>query len=184
MKQIFGLVLIIGLAQASNFLINGDFEQPLDIGWQDTIVLGGYIDRSTIYEPDPDYEVMLYKSGSDGYISLFQTASIPSTNLDFSCRTKLYAYRNTPGDWAGSGIIVTYLDDLENQLGETRICYYTADCPWTNSPYLHLIVVTDNDWHDYAFNIDEELTNLSGVNAAEIAKIRVAVFDTTQFCDS
>jgi hypothetical protein len=44
---------------------------------------------------------------------------------------------------------------------------------------MHLIEVQDTMWHDFAFNIDYELDNLSGITASEIAKIGIALFDTT-----
>jgi hypothetical protein len=45
----YAIVFIVfsGLLLADNLLTNGDFEQELDIGWQESMTAAGVIDRAT-----------------------------------------------------------------------------------------------------------------------------------------
>lgn len=189
MNKYFTIILIIlmiaGIAFAGNLLTNGDFEQELDVGWQQsTLDIPFTIERETYFDQDPNYEVLVLKTSSNGFVSLYQVVDIPNTDIDFSGTAKMFAFANLPGDWAGAAVIISYIDESDAVLGETRICTYTTDSPWVDSPTLHLIVASDANWHDYSFNIDDELTNLSGVNPLDIKKLQIAVFDTSTICDS
>jgi len=185
MKQyLIALFIVVGFMSAGNFLLNGDFEQPLNTGWMQ-VTSGSYItiDRNTSYEPDPDYEVYASKGAGNGYAKLYQVVDIPtSLNLfNFSIKAKLYAYDNNADTlcWAAASVIVSYLNSSGSCLGETRICMWTAPCPWQNTSTIHLINVSDSLWHNYGFNIATELTNLPGVNPASVKKIAVSLYDTT-----
>ncbi|OPX17930.1 hypothetical protein BXT86_03835, partial [candidate division WOR-3 bacterium 4484_100] len=120
-KKILIIALIpVGFLLAENLITNGDFEAPLNTGWvQDSY--GSYItiNRATNYDPDPDYEVYAEKGPGSGYINLYQSVDIPSTDLDFSVNAKLYAYDNNADTlcWAGSAVIIRYLNDLGARLG-------------------------------------------------------------------
>jgi hypothetical protein len=116
-------------------------------------------------------------------VRVFQVFTIPSTDLDFAANLKLYAWDNDPADpWAGAALIVSYHDDFENMLGETFICAFSDNCPWTNTPTRHLITVSDSSWHPYSFNIDTELSNLPGVDPADIKKVKVSLYTQTYHC--
>ncbi len=183
MRIIIPGILMIGLASAGNWLINGDFEEELTMGW--TATQGGsYIslDRETNYDPDPDYELRAEKGSGNGYIRVFQISDITTPNeFNFSVNTKLYAYDNNADTltYAGAAVIVSYLSAGGELLGETRICQFTAPCPWQNTPTCHLIIATDSLWHNYSFNLQTELGNLPGVNPANVKKIEIAFYDTT-----
>ncbi|MEO0077250.1 MAG: hypothetical protein ABIK19_06250 [candidate division WOR-3 bacterium] len=182
---VFGV--LFNWAIAGHLLTNGDFEQPLNIGWYSSFGLpGAYdtIDRQTYFDPDPDYEARV-KKYDEMYAKLYQTVNVPTTDLDFSINAKLYAYEYTPGSgyWAAAAVCLRYLGANNNLLGETRIFHKTASCPWTNSSTIHLIHVTDpNNWYNYSFNLNNELANLPGVNAHNIKKIQVVLIDTTNGC--
>jgi hypothetical protein len=165
-------------------VLNGDFEQPLATGWDEIIGAASYsISRSTHYDPDPDYEAQVSQGTGSGYVRLFQIFTVPSTDLDFAANLKLYAWDNSSGPWAGAALIVSYHDDFENLLGETYICAYSADCPWTNTSTRHLIVASDSSWHPYSFNLASELfANLPGVNGADIKKIKISLYTQTYHC--
>ncbi len=186
-KYLIILLLIIDLCSAGRFLTNGDFEQPLNIGWTQSIVTattGDTIDRATDYDADPDYEVKVKKYDAVS-AQIYQTVNVPTTDLDFSATAKFYAVEYTPTAtyWAAAAICLRYLDQNNNLLGETRICYKTPHCPWTNSNTLHLIVeMFPNMWANYSFNLNNELTNLPGVNPSNIRKVQVALLDTTNGC--
>ncbi len=182
------LALIIGLCGANNYVVNGDFELPLTNGWTQYSSNGyGGITRGTTYHPDPDYEAYVYRQGSGGlgtgYEKLHQTfdVTIPLSHVDFNGSVKLDAWDNG-SSWAGAACALFYLNENGNTLGVTRICRESAGCPWANTSIQHLIYASDTFWHDYSFNIDDELQNLSGVDPSNVAKITVALIDTAYNC--
>jgi hypothetical protein len=176
------LIIIIGLGSASTLLENGAFEQELSTGWLSyTFSALDTVTRGTGYDGDPDFELYVYRDFGSGYCKVWQTVDIPTTDLSFSVNAKLWAYDNDADTlcWAAAAIQVFYLNQSGAILGETRIGYKTAPCPWASTSTLHLIDVADNNWHNYAFNINAELANLPGVTPSMVKKIQVAAFDTT-----
>lgn len=178
------LVLLIGICGATNYITNGDFEQEFTNGWLQSIYgTAVTITRGTGYDPDPDYEAYLYKgTGTSGHAMLYQTVDIPTIHIDFSVQLKCNAWDNYTGAWAAAGVIVGYLDESNVFLGDTRICMYSPDCPWQNSATCHIIDVNDTQWHDYEFNINEELANLPGIDPLEVKKIKVTLIDSVIYC--
>lgn len=184
MKKLLVLTVIIcsGLFGA-NLLTNGAFEQPLSTGWlQATSGVNVTINRATTYDPDPDYEAYVYKGSGSGYARLYQVVDIPSTDIDFSVNAKLYAWDNHASAWTGACLLISYLNESNSLLGATRICARSQGCPWNNSSTHHLINAVDSLWHNYAFNIDDELTNLPGVTPSAIKKIQISLLDSTYHC--
>jgi hypothetical protein len=187
MRYCLVLALIISIGSASNYVTNGDFEQDLTVGWfQANNGTGITITRGTTYDPDPDYEVNLYKYGTGttgmGHATIYQVADIPTRNIDLSFDAKMTAYDNYVGIWAASGVFVGYMDASSNMLGETRIYYATDECPWMNSATQHLIPVTDNNWHSYSINVADELIYMPGIDPSQVSKIKVTVIDTMVSC--
>lgn len=175
------LSLMIGFNTAQ-YVVNGDFEQDLNTGWKQVLNgAGASITRSTTFDPDPNYEVRVGKSSGGGYALLSQTISVPTTDLVFSANAKIYAVATSTA-WAGSALILKYLDQNGNVLGETRICAKTGYCPWANSPTMHLIIVPDSQWHNHSFNVNTELANLTAVNPDNVKNIEIALFDSTYDC--
>jgi hypothetical protein len=182
MHRYLALLLLAVFGSASVLITNGDFEQDLNTGWDQTLSgASASILRGTTYDPDPDYEAYAYKGTGDGYAKLYQTAYIPTTDLEFSIWVKLIASSNSTTCWAGAAFVITYMDDSGDMLGETMICRATSASTWSNSPTRHLITAADTFWHEYSFNIDTELQNLSGINAADVARIEVSLYG---FADS
>ena len=177
----------MGYASAAVLLTNGDFEEALAVGWTQTIQGENYydtLDRGIDFDPDPDYEARVKKYDAS-YAKLFQVVNIATTDLEFHASARLYAYEYNPATtyWAAAALVISYLDDDNNVLGETRICHLSPHCPWTGSDYIHIIETTDPyNWYEYSFNIDDELANLPGVIPADIASIGIAVYDTTNGC--
>lgn len=169
-------LLLATLASASVLITNGDFEQDLSAGWTQTIYgTAATITRGSGYDPDPDYEVYVYKGTGTGHAKLHQTAYIPTTDLDFSAALKLYASSNSTTCWAAAALVIAYLDEEGELLGESMICAKSTACTWTNSPTRHIITPADSFWHDYAFNINAELEYLSGIVPGEIKQIQIAL---------
>lgn len=170
-------MFFVTLVFSWDLVTNGDFEQPLAVGWQqNTSGTNCVIDRQTSYDPDPDYEVQVYKGTGTGYARLYQAVTVATTDLDFSADLKLIATTTSSTCWAGAALVIGYLNAAGSLLGETMICRRTPACPWTNSPTRHLIDATDTLWHNYAFNINAELANLPGVDPAGIAEIEIALY--------
>jgi hypothetical protein len=169
--------MLVSIAAASNYIQNGDFEQALNVGWTQIMAGGGTtINRGTTYHPDSDYEIYVYKAtGTTGYAQLWQIAEIPTCNIDLTFSAKLYAWDNYNGAWAGAAVRIEYLDDSDVSLGETRVCRWSYDCPWTNAADCHIIQVADSNWHDYDFNLLDELNNVPAVNPDEVAKIKITL---------
>jgi len=188
MNKYLILLLIIGFCSASHLLVNGNFEQPLSVGWLSSIgsqSTSDTIDQQTYFQPDPDYEVRVRKYDAT-HAKLYQTVDIPTTDLDFSVDANLYAYEyNTAATyWAAAAVCLRYLGQNGNLLGETRIAHRSMHCSWTSSSYLHIInVSTGNAWQSFTFNVAQELTtNLPLVNQQSIKKIDVVLLDTTNGC--
>jgi hypothetical protein len=183
MARFVVLFCIILYASAYNYVVNGDFEQPFAQGWQESYngaeVL---LSRDTLYDPDPDYEAYIYKGGSSGYVRLSQDVAIPLIELTFFVNAKILADDNNVGAWSGAAVVLAYLDGNDTVLGETRIYQGSEGCPWVNSQTLHLIPAPDTNWNNYTFNLIDELTNVPAVIPSEIKKIRVALYDTTEWC--
>jgi hypothetical protein len=141
------------------------------------------INRSTAYGSGSGYAVMVLKDSiyCGGMTKLFQTVEIPTTDLSFSVKAKLYAWANTADTllWAGAAVVVYYKNAAGSTLGETRIIRKSIRCPWTSTSILHLIYAADENWNTYSFNIQTELANLPGVNPTQVKYITVAAFDST-----
>ena len=178
------LLIIIGFCSAGHLLTNGNFEQPLNIGWSQTIGTQGTadtIDRML----DILNNVARVKKYDATHAILCQTVSVPTTDLEFSIAANLYAheYNSTATYWAAAAVCLRYLDNNNVLLGETRITYKTPHCPWTQSNTLHIISeMFQNTWNNYSFNVNAELANLTGVNPIDVKKIQVAIIDTTNGC--
>ncbi|UCC11289.1 MAG: hypothetical protein JSW02_08005 [candidate division WOR-3 bacterium] len=184
MRRYLLLVVIIGLCSASNYITNGDFEAALTTGWTQQ-QYGTYITitRGTTYDSDPDYEVFLSKGTGTGYAMIHQTAEIPTLNLDISFNAKLKAWDNYVGAWSAAAVQINYLDATNTVLGDTRVCRFSQDCLWSNSSTRHLIMAPDENWHNYQFNILDELeNNLPGIDLQAVDKIQVILIDSTWYC--
>lgn len=177
MHRYLTLLLLVALGSSSVLITNGDFEELLTVGW--SMTLNGAntsISRQTGFDPDPDYEAYAYKGTGDGYTKLYQMTYIPTTDLEFSVSLKVYASSNSTTCWAAGAFVISYLNDTGDVLGESMIYYASSACTWTNTPTRHLMPAADSNWHDYSFNINTELTNLSGINPLNVACIEVALY--------
>ncbi len=186
MQRYFVLIAILSIGMAGMLLTNGDFEQPFTEGWLKT--KSGFntaFERATNYDPDPDYEVYVYKGSDHGYARLYQITNMgdmPVAEIDFSVQAKLYAYDNDPEAFTGAAVELMYLDGAGGYLGNTKICARSTQCPWTNTSTQHIIPASGSGWYNYAFNINDEIGNLPGVNPADVKKIQVSLLDSTYHC--
>ncbi len=183
MRKFLALLFIIGLTQASVLLTNGDFEQPLNTGWYESTSGGNaVVDRATNYDTDPDYEARSLVNNGSGTAQLWQVVNIPTTDLQFAVKAKLYAWDNNADTLccAGAAVIISYLDESGSLLGDTKICRFSEPFPWANSSTSHLIIASNTNWNNYSFNINDELNNLSGVNPQDVKKIKITLYAKTE----
>ena len=180
---LLAIVMLAGTqVSALELVVNGQFEQDLSLGWNQSVAgTGALANRGTTYHPDDDYEGHCYKPTGSGYGSLEQTIPIPSTDLEFSVDAEFYSMA-TSSAWAVSAVLISYLDESGFALGKTAICAPTANCPWTGSKRFHMIPAAVNVWETYSFNVANELGNLSGVDPAAVKKIGVELLAYVADC--
>ncbi len=165
-------------AAQGNLLTNGDFEQPLTVGWSQEFddSQGSYvITRDTTLQPDPDFEVRIYKY-LRYYARLKQTVAVPGTNVRFSGAAKLVATKGpTSGYYAYAAIILEYQNAGGEVLGRTWIMKKIGDFNPQNTPTQHYILTISDVWENYGFVLADELANLPGINPRDISRVSVVV---------
>ena len=86
------ILALAGPAAAGELLVNGDFEQPLDVGWIDTakVEVGTFLfERAdTFGQPTPGYAAKAYKMLAR-YASLYQTVDVADVDLTLSFDARL-----------------------------------------------------------------------------------------------
>jgi len=180
------LILILGLAAGATpaapsqaaiplheTLTNGDFSKPLAQGWatQTDDIIG---EHSVTATQEKGAVVLKEMCGN---ATLVQDIKLTTTNLVFSTRAWFSCQATNPTYYATTSVLLGFLDADGKQLGKTRI-YSAAGTPsWKTSNTLHLIAVADTGkWQDYSLNLGEELsTNLKGVDAAKVKRLRVSL---------
>jgi uncharacterized protein (DUF779 family) len=178
---VLSLVALTGLGLGTELLVNGDFEQPLDVGWTDTVVSAAgsaNFERSdTLGQPSPGFAVRVYKYLAS-YASLSQTVDVPDVNLALSFDGRLSIGGGSSTCWPVAAVIVRYLDASATSLGNTRIYLHDQYCTWATSDTQSLIdITTPGVWTPYSLDIASELsTHLSGINPASVSKLKVELF--------
>jgi hypothetical protein len=181
--SLFALLLMLaGPAAADELLMNGDFEQALDVGWTDTVELSAGLyafERSdTFGQPTSGYAAKVYKTLAY-YASLRQTVDVPSADLTLSFDGRLKIGDGSSTCWPVASFWVRYADASGLELGNTRICLSSVYSTWAKSDTVSLIEITDTTgaWHNYTLNLMEELTTkLPGIDPAAVKKITIDLF--------
>ena len=175
-------LLLAGAAAADEFLVNGDFEQPLDVGWTDTVMSSAgtfaFSREDTFGQPTPGYAAKVHKYLAK-YASLRQTVDVPNPDLTLNFDLRLKIGGGSSTCWPVASLWVRYADASGLELGNTRVCRSSVYSTWTSSDTVHLIEIADTTgaWHNYTLNLKEELaTNLPGIKADDVKKITVDLF--------
>lgn len=185
--RILRVLMILALcagswAGAEELVTNGDFELPLATGWDtESFGEGLTISRDTQIHPDSDYEVRIFKTGGSGYGGLLQTMPLLDLDVEFSVYAHLEATAASTA-WTVAAVMVAFLDDEENLLGQTCISHRTRECPWMDTPTFHIIEADPGSWQTYGFNLSNELVNLPGVDPAEVRALRVSLWTYASNC--
>jgi len=174
------LVVFAGLASAE-LLLNGDFEQTLDVGWRETTyqMAGTFsFDRwDTLGQPAPGYAARSYK-----YLAKFAalTQTVPVSNahltLGFDARFRIGGGSSTC--WPVAAFIIRYRDISGIELGNTKYYMHDAYATWANSDTAHLIDVSSvAGWQNYALDLGQEVTaNLPGVNPDLVRNVSIQIY--------
>ena len=176
------LLMLAGPAVASEYLVNGDFEQPLNVGWVDTAKneVGTYsFERSdTFAQPSPGYAAKAYKILAR-YASINQTVDVPDVNLTLGIDARLKIGGGSSTCWPVASVWVRYADASGLELGNTRICRSSVYSTWTKSDTVSIIEITDTTgaWNHYSLDLMQELTtHLPGISPDAIKKITFDLF--------
>ena len=185
MRKLFVLamyfVILASFVTATELIINGDFEQPFEVGWTDTVVgTSGSFQfewTDTLGQPTPGCAARVNKYLAS-YASLSQTVDVPNINLTFSFDGRLRIGGGSSTCWPVSAVIIRYLNSSGVELGNTKFYVHNEYATWANSDTAHLIEVnTPEVWTPFTLDIAQELNNgLPGVNQAEVRKIKIELY--------
>jgi len=175
------LALLAGNPGYANLLVNGDFEQPMEVGWTvDTVNEAGdyrFEWSDTLGQPDAGSAARVYKYLAR-HATLSQTVDVPGTSLelDFAARLSLGGGSNTC--WPVGAVVACYQDSTGAELGKTMVLLRTEFCTWVDGDTLHLIdVLEPGVWRQYRLDLGRELADyLTGINPADVARVRVELF--------
>jgi len=175
---IAALMLFAGTGTA-NLLINGDFEQSMDIGWTDTVyvIAGDYrYEQGDTFGSSTGQAVKVRKYLGK-FASLRQAVAVPSTDLTLTFDAKLNQGLGSSTCWPVAAFFVRYMNTGGAELGATCWYNHSAYADWRDNDTMNLIEVTSFDWNNYQLRIAEELsTNLPGVNASDVTQVMVDLF--------
>ncbi len=177
---IVALAALAGLASA-NLLVNGDFEQAIDVGW-DTLAensAGGdtFTWTDTLGQPSPGYAVAVRKYLAK-YASLYQTVDIPDVNLTLTFDGRLSIGGGSSTCWPVAAFVLRYLDSTGTSLGNTILYLHDQYCTWASNDTQSLIeITTPGVWTPYRLDIAAELAaHLPGIDPANIKKLTIDLY--------
>ena len=178
---VLAVTLLTGVAVAQELIINGDFEQGLEVGWTEEVrpLAGTWLfERSdTCGQPQPGFIARVRKDlGTSA--ALVQTVVVPSVNLTFSYTGRFRIGGGSSTCWPAAALILRYLDSANVELGNSKCVLHNEYCSWANSDTAHIIEIELPEvWAGHNLDIAREITdNLPGVNASQVTKIRVELF--------
>jgi len=112
-SALFCLLALAGFGFADNLLVNGDFEQPLEVGWTDTVVgstgLFSFTRADTLGQPTPGFAASVYKTLAS-YASLSQTVDVPGVDLTLQFDGKLEIGGGSSTCWPVAAFYIRYRD--------------------------------------------------------------------------
>jgi hypothetical protein len=174
------IAALVGLASA-NLLVNGDFEQAIDVGW-DTIAdnaAGGdtFTWSDTLGQPSTGHAVAVRKYLAK-YASTNQTVNIPGVNLTLTFDGRLQIGGGSSTCWPVASFVVRYLDSAGVSLGNTKLYLHDQYCDWAGSDTQSLIdITTPGVWTPFSLDIASELSaHLPGIDPASVKKLTVDLY--------
>ncbi|HTW91918.1 MAG TPA: hypothetical protein VMH22_09440 [bacterium] len=178
-------VLVLALvapAAATEYLVNGDFEQAITTGWVDTAnnVVGSdsFARSDTFGQPTPGYAAKVYKTLAY-FASLRQTVDVPDVYLALSFDGRFKIGGGSSTCWPVASVWVRYMNSSDSELGNTRFYLHNQYCSWAKSDTVSLIPIADTGggWHTYTLKLWQELGwNLPGINRESVAKVTIDLY--------
>lgn len=181
LTMLLALFVLAGIGLGDQLLTNGDFEQPIDVGWTDTVVgsTGSslFTWSDTLGQPTPGFAACVYKTLAS-YAALGQTVAIPNANVVFEFDGRLRIGGGSSTCWPTAAFLINYQKSDGTSLGNTRIYLHDQYNTWVSSDTQSLIEITTPDvWAHYRLNVADEISGrLPGVNAADVAQVRLELF--------
>ena len=182
MNRIFvaiGMLALLAGAGMANLIVNGDFEQPPEVGWKDTVyvIAGDYRYEQSDTLGLGTGQATKVRKYLGKFASRRQAVAVPGTNLTLTFDAKLVQGLGSSTCWPVAAMFVRYLDAAGVELGATGFYNHSVYATWVDSSTLHLNEVTSFDWNHYELGIADELSkNLPGVNAADVSQVMVDLF--------
>ena len=172
------LALLLGTGKA-NLFVNGDFEQPPEVGWTDTVyvIAGDYRYEQSDTLGLGTGQATKVRKYLGKFASRRQAVAVPGSDLTLSFDARLVQGLGSSTCWPVAAMFVRYLDAAGAEPGATCFNNHSVYSDWGDNDTMNLIEVTSFDWNHYELNIANELaTNLPGINAANVAQVMVDVF--------
>ncbi|HNT67486.1 MAG TPA: FlgO family outer membrane protein [bacterium] len=175
-----------------NLLANGDFSQPLDVGWERQI---GKLDAGATkvqrrYISELQTDGLYIHHVGDNRLSYSQEIDVAGTDLIFECTFQMKSWEGMFIGFSGTGtafISIYYLNAKGQAIGATHLFNSVrnlfADTPLVGVPRgpedsnrIHNISIpSEKLYQNYRLDIDEEISNnLLAVQKKDIGKIRVS----------
>ncbi|MFO7651077.1 MAG: hypothetical protein R6X13_07060 [bacterium] len=154
-------------------LVNGDFAQPLAVGWQKS---ARNLVGSNIVAIQKDGGVKVQKTMC-GHARIEQDVKLAALNTVFSTRVKFASEATRDDYYAYSTVALGYFDKSGKKLGETRWFSTTGTRPWQASNTVRLVpIARRGEWQDVTLNIGDELRkNLAGIVPGKVASLRITL---------
>lgn len=174
-----GLLFLLSGSGLANLIVNGDFEQALDVGWTDTVnvITGDHrFERGDTFGNGTGYAAKVYKYL--GYFaSLRQTVAVPNLDVTLAFDARLLQALGSSTCWPVAAFLVRYIDAAGAELGSTVWYNHSVYANWQRNDTCNLIEVTSTAWNHYELNLASEVAaNLPGVSAADVSKVCVDLF--------
>lgn len=179
---ITALLCLVVPALAGNLVVNGDFEQPLTVGW--TYQQNGQgvrtAERRPWSAPDTGHYCFVRQYGGPGSAKVYQLIDVDGPDLEFSYYASWAIGGGTSTCWPVASVILEYFDHRGLWIGETRWYYHNQYCTWQPANNRNLISIADPGWMRYSLNVREEIEgNLPAVNADAVRRVGVSLFSYT-----
>lgn len=168
---------------ANSELLNGSFEQPLSVGWQEEsgTEYGAAFERSDTFGQPGAGKAAKVMQDDQGYARLSQTVELPDLfyMLMFDAR---FTVGGSISCNPVARISTVYLDGSNRQLGRTE-WYLSGSRAFSSSDTCHRqVVASAGVWTGFELNISDELADsLSGVNPASVKRLRIVVEPQVEF---
>ena len=175
------LALALGGPVSANLLVNGDFEQSLDVGWrQDTFSLAGYAHFNrwdTMGQPAPGYAARVYKYLAY-YASLNQMVDVPGAEVTLTFDGRFQLAGGSSTCWPTAAVIVSYHDADDVELGASMVILRNQYNTWRESDTLKFHdVQVPGEWASYELDVAQEIADhLPGVDPDQVGKVKVQLF--------